>query len=314
VRAPARLKLAKHEGNLKEIAPGVTFMTAAIVNLHTIDVPQRNSWVLVDTGLRISSGAILKAVAQRYGTHSRPSCIVLTHGHFDHAGSVEQLAELWDVPVYAHRLEKPYLTGESSYPPFDPTVGGLMSQMARFFPRTPYDVSDRFREVDEEMDELPGWQILHTPGHTHGHVSLFREQDGVLLAGDAFSTVDQQSFAKTLVQYREFASPPAYATTDWVAALDSIEHLATLGATVVATGHGQPISGRTAAARLEKFARDFKPPKDGRYVREPARADETGITHVPPPVADPLPKIAAGVAIASAAVAAGYFMKRRKAA
>lgn len=314
MRAPARLKLAKHDGNLKEIAAGVTFMTAAIVNLHTIDVPQRNSWVLVDTGLRISLGAILKAVTQRYGAHSRPSCIVLTHGHFDHAGSVEQLAELWEVPVYAHRLEKPYLTGKSSYPPFDPTVGGVMSQMARFFPRSPYNLGDRFRELDEEMDELPGWQILHTPGHTHGHVSLFRDQDGVLLAGDAFSTVDQQSFAKTVVQHREFASPPAYATTDWGAALDSVEHLATLGATVIATGHGQPISGRTASARLEKFARDFKPPKDGRYVREPAIADENGVVKLPPPLPDPVPKIAAAIAIGGAAAAAGYFIKRRKAA
>jgi hypothetical protein len=56
--ASARLSFAKHEGSLKEFAPGVTWMTAAIVNLHTIDIPQRNSWVLIDTGLRISSGAI----------------------------------------------------------------------------------------------------------------------------------------------------------------------------------------------------------------------------------------------------------------
>ncbi|MBV8206032.1 MAG: MBL fold metallo-hydrolase, partial [Acidobacteria bacterium] len=230
---------------LKELAPGVAFMTAAIVNLYTIDVRDRHNWVLIDTGLRASYASILGALERRYGDGARPQCIVLTHGHFDHAGNAVQLAERWNVPVYAHRLEKPYLTGKSSYPPFDPTVGGVMSQMARFYPRSPYDLGARFRELPQsgELVELPGWQIVHTPGHTPGHVSLFRKADGVLLAGDALSTVDQQSFAKTLVQHREVALPPAYATSDWGGAKGSVERLAMLRPSIVAAGHGQPISG-----------------------------------------------------------------------
>src|SRR5579884_4096479 len=74
-------------GGFNEVAPGVAYKTTAIVNLQTIDVPEQSSWVLVDTGLSISAPFILRAAAMR--PNSRPSCIVLTHGHFDHAGAVE---------------------------------------------------------------------------------------------------------------------------------------------------------------------------------------------------------------------------------
>src|SRR5437868_3971324 len=232
---------------LNELAPGVTYMTAAIVNLHTIDL-DTSRWVLVDSGVRGTGPAILKAVEQRYGSGAKPECIVLTHGHFDHAGSVESLARLWDVPVYAHVLELPFLTGQSSYPPMDPTVGGLMAQMSRLFPRGPYDLSDHIRELPSglNLSVLAGWRLVHTPGHTPGHVSLFRESDRVLLAGDAFCTVDQSSTLALVQQPAEFHLPPQYATTDWVAAESSVRELARLRPRIVAAGHGKPITENTA--------------------------------------------------------------------
>src|SRR5436190_22099396 len=65
-----------------------------------------------------------------------PRAILLTHGHFDHVGSLGALLRRWpDTPVYAHRLELPYLTGHSSYPPPDPTVGGgFMALASPLFP------------------------------------------------------------------------------------------------------------------------------------------------------------------------------------
>ena len=81
------------------------------------------------------------------------------------------------MPVYAHHLEMPYLRGESLYPPFDPTVGGFFAFLTRFFPRDSYDSSDHLRELpaDGGLPEMPGWEWFHTPGHSPGHVSLWRK-------------------------------------------------------------------------------------------------------------------------------------------
>lgn len=111
------------------------------------------------------------------GSDTRPSSIILTHGHFDHVGSVLQLADEWAVPVYCHHLETPYLTGKSSYPPPDPTVGGgLMSLMSFTFPKKPINVQNHLRELPDggTVPDLHHWQWLHTPGHAPGHISLYR--------------------------------------------------------------------------------------------------------------------------------------------
>jgi len=83
----------------------------------------------------------------RFGAGSPPEAIYLTHGHFDHAGSALELAERWDVPIFAHRLELPYLTGRSGYPPPDPTIGGAFAFLSRFMPYRTRDLRDRIREL-----------------------------------------------------------------------------------------------------------------------------------------------------------------------
>src|SRR3954467_8923245 len=83
-----------------------------IVNVAFVGRPgDPNDWVLVDAGLHGSAGKIRAAAEQRFGVGCRPKAIVLTHGHFDHVGALRTLADEWDVPVYAHELEFPYLTG-----------------------------------------------------------------------------------------------------------------------------------------------------------------------------------------------------------
>src|SRR4051812_9029896 len=113
-------------------------------------------WVLIDAGLPGTVGLIERAAAKRFGEGARPSAIIMTHGHFDHVGALEDLAERWDVPVYAHALERPYLDGTAAYPPGDPSVGGgLMAAMARFYPRSPVDVSARLKTLPED-GSVPG--------------------------------------------------------------------------------------------------------------------------------------------------------------
>ncbi|MFC7051180.1 MBL fold metallo-hydrolase [Hansschlegelia quercus] len=265
-------------GQAVEIALGVAYQRLLMVNVVLINPAGAGDreWVLVDAGLIGTASSIKRAAAHRFGDGSRPAAIVLTHGHFDHVGALKTLAEEWDVPIYAHPLEAPYLDGRSSYPPGDPSVGGgLMAALSRFYPRGPIDVSGRLRLLSEtgRIPELPEWRWIHTPGHSVGHVSLWREADRTLIAGDAFVTTGQESAYAVATQRAEMHGPPAYYTTDWGAAEASVKRLADLEPEVVATGHGEPMRGPEMRAALRQLADRFAEiavPKDGRYVREPA--------------------------------------------
>ncbi len=153
------------------VAQGVARLGVVFVNVFALGEPG-GPWVLVDAGLPGSAGYIRRAVADRFGTGARPEGILLTHGHFDHVGAAQDLADGWDVPLYAHPLETPYLTGRSDYPPRDPTMGGAMAQMSRLMPDHGYDFGGRVQTLpaDGGVPGLPNWRWLHTPGHTPGHV------------------------------------------------------------------------------------------------------------------------------------------------
>src|SRR5215211_832237 len=154
-------------------AADVLRVRTIMVNLYIVRTGA--SWVLVDAGLRGYAESIAAAARAFTGTTAPPSAIVLTHAHFDHVGSLPALLRRWDVPVYAHRLERPYLTGQSSYPPPDPLVGGgSMALMSRLYPRSPLDISHalEFLPEDNSIPYLPGWRWESTPGHTAGHVGL----------------------------------------------------------------------------------------------------------------------------------------------
>ncbi|MGE5417844.1 MAG: MBL fold metallo-hydrolase [Acidobacteriota bacterium] len=257
-----------------EIAPDIQRVPMLIVNIYLIGEPGAGSggWVLIDSGTENSTGPILEASQARFGRHSIPGAIILTHGHFDHVGAVIELAHEWDVLVYAHPLEIRYLTGQRNYPPADPTVDeGLVSLLSPFFPHNSIDLHKRIRSLplDGSVPCLPDWSWIHTPGHTPGHISLFRDEDGVLLAGDAFTTVKQESATAVLTQRQEVHGPPAYFTTDWDLAWQSVKRLEALHPSVVATGHGVPMKGKQLQNELEILVRDFDRvamPEAGRYV------------------------------------------------
>lgn len=294
-----------HRGRATTIANGVACLELSIVNVYLAGPPQAGDrgWVLVDTGLPTSAHTIAREAQRRFGHGARPSAIIMTHGHIDHAGSVRELAELWDVPVYGHRMEAPYLTGKSDYPPGDTTVGGgAMARLGpRLFSRRAIDLGSRFHLLPEDgtVPGMPGWRWIHTPGHTPGHVSLFRDEDRTLIAGDAFVTTRQESFWAVMTQEQEVWRPPAYFTINWKAARASVQALARLEPEVAGTGHGIPMAGERLRQELNDLAQHFDEvmPDDGRYVRQPAQADEDGIYRIPPPRFDPLPSllVSAGV-------------------
>ena len=287
----------------EEAADGVLRVRTMIVNAYLVRTG--SSWVLVDAGLNGFARTITSAAREFIGSSRAPDAIVLTHGHFDHVGSLEALLQQWPVPVYAHRLERPYLNGESAYPPPDPLVGGgAMALLSRLYPRGPIDIGNQLNVLPDDggVPMMPGWKYVFTPGHTAGHVSLFREADRTLIAGDAVVTTKQESALAVMAQREEMHGPPAYFTQDWRESAQSVRTLAALDPEVLATGHGIVLRGAQMRESLRSLAEGFERievPRYGRYAKEPAVTDEHGIVRLPP---DPFPMVAAGLAAAAVAV------------
>jgi glyoxylase-like metal-dependent hydrolase (beta-lactamase superfamily II) len=248
--------------SLDHIAPRVRGLRITFVNVFGITHAD-GSWTLIDTALPMSGSLIRIWVEKHFA--GPPNAIVLSHGHFDHVSEAATLADEWHVPIYAHPAERPYLTGQREYPAPNPGAGGgMMSYLSPFLPKGPVELGTRLRIFPEtqegaiQLEEMPGWQILHTPGHTSGHVSFFRPQDRVLLPADAFCTTKPESFFKSAIsQPGELHGPPSYFTWDWSLAKSSVERLAALEPLVIAPGHGKPVSGLDIAGALKKLAARF---------------------------------------------------------
>ncbi|MFJ5713017.1 MBL fold metallo-hydrolase [Neobacillus sp. NPDC093127] len=246
--------------------------TIQIVNICLVGNPETKEFVLVDAGMPGSAAEIISVTEERFGTDCRPKAIILTHGHFDHVGAIIELVEHWQIPVYAHEMELPFLTGEKSYPEPDSTVeGGMVAKMSPLFPNEPINLGNHVNQLphDGSIPHLPGYKWIHTPGHSPGHVSFFREEDRALIVGDAFVTVKQDSLYKVLTQQQEMNGPPRYLTTDWQTAWKSVKKLEALNPSVAVTGHGLPISGEPLTTGLRKLANEFDRiaiPDYGKYV------------------------------------------------
>lgn len=260
-------------GKVREVTKDVAYYTDQIVNLIFTRVPREVGWVLVDAGMPNSSSRIIEIAEERYGKGTRPHAIILTHGHFDHVGSIVDLLNEWgNVPVYAHSAEFPFLTGKQAYPDPDPTVqGGMLAKISSIYPHEPIDITQVLQELpaDGSVPGMPGWRWVHTPGHSPGHVALFREHDRFLIAGDAFVTVKQDSMYKVLVQKKEVCGPPVYLTTDWDDAQNSVQKLSALDPAFVITGHGAHMEGEELRDGLTTLSSEFNKlarPDYGKYV------------------------------------------------
>jgi len=189
--------------SLDKIADGLIGLRILLVNVYAVS--NGSDWVLVDAGLYLSASRIRRWAQAHFGDR-KPAAIVLTHGHFDHVGALKDLLDEWDVPVFAHEPEMPYLQGRLSYPaPRAAAGGGLMSVLAPFYPRGPIDLGNRVQTLpaDGAVPALSGWRWVHTPGHTAGHISLFRDSDQTLVVGDAFCTTKQESALAIATQKAE---------------------------------------------------------------------------------------------------------------
>ena len=194
--------------------------------------------VLVDTGIKQSAGKIIGMLAGR-----EVSAIVLTHAHGDHAGAMRRLAAQLRVPIWcgagdreATESGRPVLPSTLDRPGLRTvfgTVGGFEGE----------PVARVLAEGDALTD---GFTVLDTPGHSPGHISLWRETDRTLICGDVFFNMN---IVTTVPGLRE---PLALVTPDPAQNRESERRLAGLEPKTVGFGHG-PVMSEDAARKLREF-------------------------------------------------------------
>lgn len=252
----------------REIAPGVFCLgpwgrTQTVVYL----IHSGSSWVLIDAGWASDAARIERAAASLMGTDQHPSAILLTHCHPDHAGAARELARTWACQVHLHPEEMPIATGDFAAMtalagPLDRwIVLPLLRAMGRkrreaVLARSSLGDAVRAFDPDGDVPGLPGWRCLPTPGHTPGHVSFFRPDDRVMITGDALVTLRLNSLPGLLFQRPGLSGPPWYTSWSRQACAESIAGIARLQPTVLAGGHGTPLTGPHTAAMVDAFARN----------------------------------------------------------
>jgi len=154
--------------------------------------------------------------------------IILTHADGSHAGGARRLQDLTGAEVAVHAAERSYLAGEL------PQGFGVVKRaaIAIYQKAEPPDVGRWLAHGDV----LDGIEVLHTPGHTPGHVSLLAGT--ALIAGDAFAT--GQRCKET----------PRSMSADASLARDSIYVLAERDILTAFSGHGEPIGDAGEKLRL----------------------------------------------------------------
>lgn len=249
-----------------EIAPGVLCLGPhGLTQTNVYLVSGGTGWVLVDAGWPGDGPRIREAAAAEFGAGLRADAIVLTHDHPDHEGAALQLALQWGCPVYLHPLEMPIALRdfEAMHAYAGPLDRFVILPLMRLLSRRRREAlfaRSTLREVAQELDDsrqvphLPGWRWLPTPGHTPGHIALFRDSDRVLLSGDALATVRLNSPVAMVLRWPWLSEPPWYTTWSRTSARESIATMADLEPTVIGGGHGRPVSGRHTAAALRAFA------------------------------------------------------------
>jgi glyoxylase-like metal-dependent hydrolase (beta-lactamase superfamily II) len=197
---------------------------------------------LVDTGPADAAEALVEEI-QQAGFHLDDlERIVITHAHADHAGGADAILKRKRVKVYAHPYDIAALEGKAPMSYGSGPVGWLRRRAARAEPLfSVVPASPR-----EPIRGLPHWQVLHTPGHTPGSLSLFEPVHGLLLCGDAITARGGRlTLADRMV-------------SDSAEAAKTLGLLASLNVEVLACGHGHVLRPR-AWQKIEALAGKKRP-------------------------------------------------------
>ncbi len=196
--------------------------------------------VLVDAATRHAGGRILRELKGRtVSTHA------LTHAHPDHQGASHEVCEKLGLPLWcgegdADAMESGRIMERQPSHPVNVLIG-------KTFPGPAHPVARRLHEGDD----VAGFQVLEVPGHSDGHIALWRESDRALVCGDVFTNID------TLTGLPGLHEPKWFFTPDPARNRESMRRLAELDPALVCFGHGRPLRDPVKLRRfVEKLARD----------------------------------------------------------
>jgi hydroxyacylglutathione hydrolase len=217
---------------VREVADGVTLISGFppyAINCYLVGD------VLVDAMTQRDAKRILKACRGRTVTAH-----LATHAHADHVGASHAVCEALDVPFWCHPDDRAACEDTSEIERRQPkALINTVFAKIMLGPGHPVD-----REV-VEGDEVAGFTVLHVPGHSAGHVALFRESDGVLVLGDVLNNQHP-----ILGFPRGMRLPLDVFTPDPATNRISAKRLGELGARTILFGHGPP---ETDGGRFREF-------------------------------------------------------------
>ncbi len=226
----------------EEIVPGVYGIAMAYVNAFLI--AGEDGLALVDSGLPKRKDTILAVVAGIARQPADLKHILITHHHVDHVGSLADLKGASDARSYVHPADTPIVRGDEPQPGPNPSsllgklAGPLLARLSSEPPAAAVDV-----EV-EDGEELPiagGIKVVHTPGHTPGHLAFLLPAKKVLFVGDAAANI------------LRLGMPFGMYTADPEQAKESIRKLAGLEFDIACFGHGRVLKGE-ANLRFRRLA------------------------------------------------------------
>lgn len=179
--------------------------------------------VLIDAGIKTSASKILKSIKDKNVTQH-----ALTHAHADHQGSSKIICETLDIPLLCSEPEKEFAENGNVVTEY-PNPNHIISKFQKnFWAGKGHSVAETLKEGDQ----IGGFIVIETPGHSSGHLSFFREKDGVLIVGDVMTNMN---LLTTKVGLHE---PPNLFTSDKEMNKKSILKLASLKPKILCFGHG----------------------------------------------------------------------------
>lgn len=231
---------------MKQVIPELFLLELGAVNVYLWTGAGGPS--LIDTGMPGSVGKLLAELRSQGIAAADLKRILITHADLDHIGGLRRLKAESGAPVCCHAVEAEYVRGLKAKPASRTVLGFLTRPLFLLVDRIYKPGVSQVEELVIEGHVTPeGFTVLHSPGHSPGHMALLHKERSLLIAGDALSN-----------RKGKLGAPPPIATPRPGAAYESIAKLGKLDYEIACFGHGPPILSGASAA-VAAFAHSLNP-------------------------------------------------------